>query len=139
MATEPISMHPDIAQLRAKYEAVAETQTAQAVEGLTFLAGLYLAISPWVVGFTGFTTLTGNNLIVGIAMALLAIGFAAAYERTHGIAWVMPLVGAWTIVAPWAVSGDVATTSTILSNVVTGGVAVLLGLGAMAIGMRRKS
>jgi hypothetical protein len=130
-------MHPDIAQLRAKFDAAAETQTAQVVEGLTFLTGLYLAISPWVVGFNGFSTLTGNNLIVGVAMALLAVGFASAYGRTHGIAWVTPLIGVWTIIAPWIVSGDVASTATIWNNVVTGAVAVLLGLGAMSFGMRR--
>jgi len=35
---------------------------------------------------------------------LLALGFAAAFERTHGIAWVTPVIALWTIVAPWAVS-----------------------------------
>ncbi|MFI5693772.1 SPW repeat protein [Kribbella sp. NPDC051586] len=137
MATESMRMHPDIAELRAKYDAAAETSTAQAVDGLTFLTGLYLAISPWVVGFTGFTSLTGNNLIVGIALALLAVGFASAYGRTHGMAWVAPLIGVWTIIAPWVVSGDVATTRTIWSNVVAGAIAVLLGLGALSFGMNR--
>jgi len=132
-----MSMHPDIAQLRAKYDAAAETRVAQVVDGLTFLTGLYLAISPWVVGFNGFPTLTGNNVIVGIAVSLLAIGFASAYGRTHGMVWVMPLIGAWTIVAPWVVSGDVSTTATVWSNVVAGAITVLLGLGAMSMGMER--
>ncbi|HZX05013.1 SPW repeat protein [Kribbella sp.] len=137
MATESMRTHPDLMALRAKYDAVGETQTAQVVDGLTFLTGLYLAISPWVVGFTGFTSLTGNNLIVGIALALLAAGFASAYGRLHGMAWVAPLIGVWTIIAPWVVSGNVATTRTIWSNVVTGAIAVLLGLGALSFGMRR--
>lgn len=138
MATEAMKMHPDIAELRAKYEAAAETPIAQAVDGLTFLTGLYLAVSPWVVGFNGMTTLMGNDLIVGIALALLALGFASAYGRMHGIAWVAPLIGVWTIVAPWVISGDVATTQTVWSNVVAGAVAVLLGLGAMTLGTTRK-
>ncbi|WP_443729310.1 SPW repeat protein [Sphaerisporangium perillae] len=50
----------------------------QQVAGLTFLTGLYLAISPWVVGFNRFPTLTVNNLIVGLALALLALGFGSA-------------------------------------------------------------
>jgi hypothetical protein len=129
-------MHPDIAELRAKYELAAETPVARAVAGLTFLTGLYLAISPWVVGFNRFTTLTVNNLIVGIALAILAVGFASAYGRTHGIVWIAPLIGVWTIIAPWVVSGHVATAATIWSNVVTGVLAVLLGLAAMS-GMKR--
>ncbi|MBF8186879.1 SPW repeat protein [Nonomuraea sp. K274] len=106
----------------------AEEPTAKAVAGLTFLTGLYLAMSPWVVGFNGFTTLAVTDLIAGIALATLALGFAFAYGRTHGIVWITPLIGVWTIIAPWVVSGDVATTSTIWSNVVTGAVALLLGL-----------
>ena len=136
MASETMRTHPDIAELRAKYELAAETPTARAVAGLTFLAGLYLAISPWVVGFNGFTTLTVNNLVIGIALAMLGLGFASASGRTHGVVWITPLIGVWTIIAPWVVSGDVATTGTIWSNVVTGAVAVLLGLGAM-LGMNR--
>lgn len=136
MTTEAMRLHPDLAELRAKYEAAAETPVAGVVAGLTFLAGIYLAISPWVVGFNGFTTLTGNDLIVGIALAVLALGFASAPGRTHGITWVAPLLGVWTIIAPWIVSGGVATTATIWSNVVTGVVAVLLGLGAMSVGMK---
>jgi hypothetical protein len=47
------------------------------------------------------------------------------------------VIGVWTIIAPWVVNGHVATTSTIWSNVVTGVIAVLLGLAAMALSMRR--
>jgi hypothetical protein len=54
MATErPLSIeeHPDLAALRLRYERAAETRVAQLVDGLTFLAGLYAAVSPWVAGF----------------------------------------------------------------------------------------
>ncbi len=137
MTTEAMELHPDIAELRAKYEAAAETPTARGVAGMTFLAGLYLAISPWVVGFNEFRTLTANNLIVGIALAVLALGFASAYGRTHGITWVAPVLGVWTVIAPWVVNGGVATTAMIVSNVVIGLIAVLFGLGAMSLGISR--
>ncbi|GHH62660.1 hypothetical protein GCM10017673_02260 [Streptosporangium violaceochromogenes] len=138
MAEQAMRLHPDIAELRAKYELASEAPTAKVVAGLTFLSGLYLAISPWVVGFGNrFPTLTGNNLITGIAVAVLALGFASAYGRTHGIAWVAPLIGVWTIIAPWVVSGRVATASTIWSNVVVGALILLLGLGMMFPMMKR--
>jgi hypothetical protein len=127
--------HPDILELRARYDRAAETMSAHAVDGLTFMSGLYLAISPWVVGFNGRTTLTVSNLLTGIAVALLAVGLASAYGRTHGVAWVTPLIGVWTIIAPWVVSGNPATTSTILSNVITGAAIVVFGLAATVMGM----
>lgn len=132
-----MSRHPDIVELREKYERASEAPDAQAVTGLMFLTGLYIAISPWVVGFNGFSTLSVNNLVVGIALAMLAFGFASVYGRTHGIVWAAPLLGLWTILAPWVVSGNVDTTSTIWNNVVAGAIAVLLGLGSMFLGMSR--
>jgi hypothetical protein len=68
---------------------------------------------------------------------MLALGFASVYGRTHGIVWAAPLIGLWTILAPWVVSGNVATASTIWNNVVAGAIAVLLGLGSMFLGMSR--
>jgi hypothetical protein len=138
MTTSPrIEQHPDIAELRARYDSAGASPAAQLVDGLTALTGLYLAISPWVVGFGELTNLTVTNLIVGIALALLAAGFASAYGRTHGIAWVAPVIGLWTIISPWVVSGGSATTSTIWNNVVTGCVALILGVAAAGVAMRR--
>jgi len=45
--------HPDVMDLRARYERAAATPLAQFAGGLVFLTGLYLAISPWVAGFAG--------------------------------------------------------------------------------------
>ncbi|PPJ10538.1 hypothetical protein C5E44_25940 [Nocardia nova] len=142
MATDAMNMslHPDIVELRAKYEKyelAAMEPAAQAVIGVMFLTGLYIAISAWVVGFHGYPTLTANNLIVGTALAVLALGFASMYGRVHGIVWAAPLIGVWMIISPWVVSGNVAHPATIWSNVVAGAVAVLLGLSSMALGMRR--
>ncbi len=139
MTTDAMSLHPDIVELRAKYEKyelAAMEPAAQAVTGLMFLTGLYIAISAWVVGFNGYPTLTANNLVVGTALAVLALGFASMYGRIHGIVWVAPLIGAWMIITPWVVRGDVAHPATIWSNVVAGAVTLLLGLGSMALGMR---
>ncbi|NKZ05251.1 SPW repeat protein [Actinomadura latina] len=141
MTTHPagsIEQHPDIVEMRARYEAAAETPVAQGVNGVIALTGLYLAASPWIVGFSGLTNLTVNNLIVGVALALLAAGFASAYGRTHTMTWVAPVIGIWTIIAPWVVAGDMSTTSTIWSNVVTGAIAVVFGAAAMGVATMRK-
>ncbi|MBV8994238.1 MAG: SPW repeat protein [Pseudonocardiales bacterium] len=137
MTTEAMRLHPDLAGWQATEQATVKAPAVRAVEGLTFLTGLYLAISPWVVGFNRFTTLTANDLIIGIALAVLALGFGSAVRRSVDIAWVAPLIGIWTIIASWVVRGDVATTATIWSNVVTGAVAVLLGLGVIVLRISR--
>jgi hypothetical protein len=125
--TPPIEKHPDLTGMRMRYDQIAETRLAQFADGLTFLSGLYLAISPWVVGFTDHSALTTANIFVGITVALLSIGFTSAFSRTHGIAWVAPILGAWVIVAPWVVA-DAGTpaTSAVVSNVIAGALIVLL-------------
>ncbi|GGO90285.1 SPW repeat protein [Wenjunlia tyrosinilytica] len=134
----PIEQHPDLAEMRSRFERVTATPTAQAVEAMALLTGLYLAASPWVVGFNGLSTLTVNNLIVGVAYALIMSGLISAYDRTHAMAWAATAMGTWTIVAPWVVAGNVDTTRTIVNNCVVGAVACLLGLAMAGMRDRRR-
>ncbi|WP_116949808.1 SPW repeat protein [Jiangella endophytica] len=135
--TPDIERHPDVVVMRRRYDQIAETPVAQSSDGLAFLAGLYLAMSPWVVGFTDHSALMMSNLFTGLAVTVLAAGFAAAYGRLHGVAWVSPLLGAWAIVSVWAVNGPTPGTSAIVSNVITGGVIVLCAVAMMSGSMRR--
>ncbi|MDT0546461.1 SPW repeat protein [Streptomyces lonegramiae] len=141
--TEPthatMESHPDILEMRERHtwaERAASTPAAQAVEAISLITGLYLAASAWIVGFNGMMTLAVTNLIVGVAYALLMGGFGHAYERTHGMAWAAALLGVWTIIAPWVVSGAVATMRTIISNVVVGAVALVLALAASSLAQK---
>lgn len=133
MTTHPMHERSDVAEMRARYDLAAETPAAQAVNGLTFLSGLYLAISPWVVGFTSRGALTINNLITGIALGLLALAFTSAYGRTHGVAWVTPLIGVWTIIAPWVLPRHSASIAEIVNNALTGSLIIFCGLAAAGI------
>ncbi|MFC5724289.1 SPW repeat protein [Streptomyces gamaensis] len=132
-----IDHHPDIVALRAHSEEATSTPVAQAVEALALLCGVYLAASPWIVGFSGSTTLAVNNLITGVALAFLVGGFGQAYERTHAMSWAALCIAVWTIVAPWIVSGHAFATRAVVSNVVVGAVAVLLALAMAGMGMVR--
>jgi hypothetical protein len=133
--------HPDIVELRARYEQAAARPVAQLADGLVFLTGLYLAISPWVAGFAGLRSVAVNNLITGVALAVIGAGLASAYARTHGLAWVVPVVGVWTIITPWVIRGGIASTATagtIANNVAVGAVAVVGGLAATSVAVLRR-
>jgi hypothetical protein len=67
---------------------------------------------------------------------VIGAGLASAYGRTHGMAWVVPIVGIWTIITPWVIHGGIAATATagtIANNVAVGAVAVAVGLAAMSV------
>ncbi|MFC8520985.1 SPW repeat protein [Streptomyces sp. NPDC057257] len=140
MATQSsgIEQHPDLVALREHYAQASARPSAQATEGLSLLTGLYLAISPWVVGFYDAPTLTISDLVTGLALAVLALGFGSAYERTYGMGWVAAAIGVWAIVGPWAITGAPDTGGPVVSNVITGGVAVVLGLVTIGLGRMRR-
>jgi hypothetical protein len=130
--------HPDIVELRARYERLSETSTAQSIDGLTLLAGVYLAISPWVAGFRPVEhNLAVNNLVCGITVALLGVGYATMYGRTHGLSWVPVVLGTWTVLAPWLTRGVTVAAGTATNNVVTGIVVTILGFMTVGLASRR--
>ncbi|SOJ52829.1 hypothetical protein MSIMFB_00336 [Mycobacterium simulans] len=134
-----IDHHPDLLALRESFERAAESMSAQITFGLTMLAGLYVAASPWIVGFSATRQLAFCDLIVGIAVAFLAYGFASALDRTHGMTWTMPVLGVWLIFAPWILQGITRTAGMMWSHIVAGAVVAFLGLTATYFGMRTRS
>ncbi|MFL6111644.1 MAG: SPW repeat protein [Catenulispora sp.] len=136
MSTElPTSMehHPDIIEMRERAERAASTPLGQAVEAMAVAAGLFLAISPWVVGYSAsFSRLAVCNLILGLAYTAMMAGFGSAYERTHARAWASTLIGLFTIIAPWALNGGAHVRQTILTNTITGGLMTCLAVAAVA-------
>jgi SPW repeat len=125
-----IDHHPDLMALRAGYDWTAESMTGQFTFGLTLLTAVYVALSPWIIGFNTTTGLTANNFIVGLMVAALAFGYGAALDRTHVLLWTLPVFGVWTIIAPWILHGISPTSAMIWSNVVAGGLITVLGVAA---------
>lgn len=136
MHTTSIEQHPDLLAMRARYGRAAESATVQLTLGLTLLTALYVALSPWVIGFDGSSRLAVIDLITGGATAALALGFSSVLDRTHGLVWTLPVLGTWTIIAPWVHTGANPDASMVWSNVVTGAGIVVLGLAAAAISAR---
>ncbi|MFE1313099.1 SPW repeat protein [Streptomyces sp. NPDC058755] len=140
-----IEQHPDIVALRVSSERATTTVTAQTMEGLALLTGLYPAASAWIVGFhTTLPTLAVTNLIAGLAYAFfMGGGFGSAYERTHAMCWAAAGIGVWTVIAPFVVSGTRSShpAAVIVSNVVIGGLAIVFaaGTGLLALRIRRRS
>jgi len=122
-----------LAAMRADYVRVAEKPQARLITGLILLTGLYTAMSPWAMGFSRYGDVCVTNLVSGLAIALLAAGLSAVYSRAHALAWVVPILGAWVVVAPFAVQQTDAATLILISNGIAGGVTCLLGFGSFAL------
>jgi hypothetical protein len=123
-----ITGHPDASEMRARYARVLGGRDVALVDGPVFLLGLYCAASPWIVHYTtSQPPLVTHNLIMGIAIGLLALGFTRAPERMYGLSWAMCALGVWMIISPWVV-GESPDAGVVWNNIIIGALAVILGL-----------
>ncbi|UQA96946.1 SPW repeat protein [Streptomyces halobius] len=130
--------HPDVSEMAARYDRVLGGRDVVLVDGPVFLVGLYCAASPWIVHYTASQpALLTHNLILGIAIALLAIGFTATPDRMYGLSGAMCAMGAWLIVSPWIV-GSGPDAGVIWNNVVVGALTFLLGAMCVAVAARAR-
>ncbi|MFH8398786.1 SPW repeat protein [Streptomyces anulatus] len=127
-ARSDISGHPDASEMRARYDRVMGGRDVALVDAPVFLVGLYCAVSPWVLHFTASQpALVTHNLVMGVAIAVLALGFTAMPERMYGLSWAICAMGAWIIVSTWVV-GSSPDAGIVINNIIVGGLTVLLGM-----------
>jgi len=122
-----ISSHPDVNEMRDRYARMVGGRDVALVDGPVFLLGLYCAVSPWILHYTtSQPPLVTHNLVMGIAIALLALGFTITPERMYGLSWAICAMGAWMIISPWIV-GTSPDTGVVLNSIIIGALAVVLG------------
>ncbi|MGW7047755.1 SPW repeat protein [Streptomyces avermitilis] len=122
-----IASHPDVPEMRERYARMLGGRDVVLVDGPVFLLGLYCAASPWILHYTtSQPALATHNLIMGIAIGLLALGFTSTPERMYGLSWAMCAIGAWMIISPWIV-GTSPDTGVVLNSIIIGVLTVALG------------
>ncbi|GAA2251642.1 membrane protein [Streptomyces ruber] len=123
-----IASHPDVSEMRDRYARMVGGRDVALMDAPVFLLGLYFAVSPWIVHFAADQTfLTTHNLIIGIAISLLAIGFTTAPARMYGLSWAMCAMGIWMIISPWIV-GRNPDAGVIANNAAVGALTLLMGM-----------
>lgn len=106
-------------------------------EDLVIVAGLWLAISPWVMGFGGGGAQV-NALIIGLAIAVFGALSMSGLSSFAFLRGVTAVLGAWMIAAPFALAATTTAmgTTELISDVVCGAVVFLVSLGLVAGGGR---
>ncbi len=136
---DDISSHPDVSEMRDRYSRMVGRRDVALVDAPVLLLGLYIAVSPWVVHFSGsHPALWPHNLVIGIATALMAIGFTAAPGRMYGLSWAMCALGLWMIVSPWVV-GRWPDGGVITNQIITGALLLIMGLVCAGTAARSSS
>ena len=88
---------------------------------LNVLLGVWLAVSPWILGFQDQMAPTANGVVIGLALIAAALG--AIFMPRAWEEWSEGLLGLWMVVSPWVLgfSGQMDA----MRNAVVSGIVVL--------------
>jgi hypothetical protein len=99
-------------------------------EWTSFLLGLWLACSPWLLGYSEHEAATANAAFLGLTLALGA-HFEVSLD-TVAAEWLNLLAGLWLIAAPFLL-GFTAASEAAASSVAVGTLIVVLAASAMSL------
>jgi SPW repeat len=66
------------------------------------VAGGWLFVAPWVLGYTDLPAAAWNSWIFGII--IVAISIAALVQFAQWEEWVNVIVGVWLLISPWVLN-----------------------------------
>ncbi len=93
------------------------TEHGKYLDVANIVAGAALALSPWYLAYGAGGAAFWNAVIVGAAIALIAIAAVTRFHQAEE--WVNLLLGVWAVAAPWLL-GFAAATAAMAVHVVVG-------------------
>jgi hypothetical protein len=79
-------------------------ETVQWTSGINVVAGLWLIIAPFVLGYEDIQAALWNDVLVGIMVAAFAVARLARPLMNPSWSWINALLGLWLIVAPFVLA-----------------------------------
>ena len=76
-------------------------ETVQWTSGVNIVAGLWLIIAPFVLGYDEIRAALWNDVVIGIIVAAFAVARVARPLMNPSLSWINAVLGLWLIVAPF--------------------------------------
>ncbi len=106
------------------------TVTARWQEWASFALGLWLAVSPWIVGYTDNEAATANAAFLGLALAL-GSHFEVSLEESSA-QWLNMAAGMWLVAAPFVLGFSAAAVGT-ANSIAVGSFVMVLASSALSL------
>lgn len=90
---------------------------ASSASGINALAGLWLILAPFILGYSG-TAASRNDITIGIIVGIIALVRFFMPTSMTWLSWVNAILGLWLIVAPFFMG--TGTTASIWNDVIVG-------------------
>jgi hypothetical protein len=122
---------PAAAQLRS--EAAAEGVLAAALSALAFLAGVWLVLAPFVLGYPDSAAARWNDIAVGAAVVVVAFVRMISPIRSVTLGWCNVGLGGWLVAAPFVLfyNDDTVATAATVNDLALG--LVIIGCAALSV------
>jgi len=89
---------PDAARLEPASPVSGSRAAITAPAVVNVLAGIWLIISPWILGYSG-SDAKWNPVVFGIAVGVLALGRLTAARGTEWLSWLNMAIGVWLFIS----------------------------------------
>ncbi|MFA5925830.1 MAG: SPW repeat protein [Parcubacteria group bacterium] len=76
-----------------------DNTTVKTASGINIVAGIWLIIAPFLLGFTG--ALRTSDIVFGIIIAILALIRVSAPEEAPWVSWINMIFGIWILLSPF--------------------------------------
>lgn len=99
----------------------------QAVTASTvnLVAGVWLIIAPFILGYSDLSSATTNDIVVGALVAILSAVRIFSVARWTWLSWLNVILGFWLIIAPFVLGYPIATPR--FNDIILGIVIIIAG------------
>lgn len=71
--------------------------------GINVIAGVWLIIAPFVLGYAALEAILWNDVIIGAAVAAFALFRTSQPNQFESLSWINFVLGIWLIIAPFII------------------------------------
>lgn len=94
--------------------------------GVNLVAGIWLMVSPFVLGFTG--SVMSNVFFVGLLVALFALVRMFTVETTGWLSWLNAVLGVWLLISPLFMAA--LSVGAIWNSIILGVIVIIAGVSS---------
>jgi hypothetical protein len=87
--------------MASNYAPPTRRENASTASILNILCGIWLIISPFILGYYDVTAAIWNSIVLGVVVLILAAARVSNPNGNVGLSWINLLLGIWLIISPF--------------------------------------
>jgi hypothetical protein len=118
---------------RGRVKEIGMAAAARWHDWASFALGLWLAVSPWIAGYSEHNAATANAIVLGLALALGSHFECVACDELRA-EWLNLAAGIWLVCAPFTI--EFGSRVAVVNSIAVGAFITLLAASALSLDKR---